>query len=101
MEPILNLNIGILGHVDSGKTTFAKALSTVESTASFDKSPESQNRGITLDLGFSATFIEDIPAPLNGESVKSLVLVSLFFWYWQSFMNEFKLPLLIVLDMPH
>lgn len=30
------------------------ALSTVLSTASLDKSPQSKERGITLDLGFSA-----------------------------------------------
>jgi len=29
----------------------AKALSTVASTASFDKNPQSKERGITLDLG--------------------------------------------------
>ena len=37
-----NFNIGILGHVDSGKTTLAKALSQTASTASFDKNPQSQ-----------------------------------------------------------
>ncbi|MDP2437227.1 MAG: GTP-binding protein, partial [archaeon] len=56
----MNFNIWILGHVDSGKTTLAKALSTLQSTASFDKSPQSQERGITLDLGFSAF---QMPAP--------------------------------------
>lgn len=48
---ILNLNIGILGHVDSGKTSLAKCLSDIASTASFDKNPQSQERCITLDLG--------------------------------------------------
>jgi selenocysteine-specific elongation factor len=47
----LNFNIGVLGHVDSGKTSLAKALSTVASTACFDKNPQSKERGITLDLG--------------------------------------------------
>lgn len=51
---IINLNVGILGHVDSGKTTLAKSLSHISSTAAFDKNPQSQERGITLDLGFSA-----------------------------------------------
>ncbi|KPA82359.1 putative selenocysteine-specific elongation factor [Leptomonas pyrrhocoris] len=51
---MLNVNIGLLGHVDSGKTALAKALSCTASTAAFDKSPQSQSRGITLDLGFSA-----------------------------------------------
>ncbi|EGC33551.1 hypothetical protein DICPUDRAFT_56378 [Dictyostelium purpureum] len=43
-----------MGHIDSGKTSLAKALSTNLSTASLDKSPESRMRGITLDLGFSS-----------------------------------------------
>ena len=56
----LNFNVGVLGHIDSGKTTLAKALSTVASTASFDKNPQSKERGITLDLGFSS-FCVDVP----------------------------------------
>ncbi len=55
---ILNLNIGILGHIDSGKTALAKRLSSIASTASFDKNPQSKERGITLDLGFSAFYIK-------------------------------------------
>lgn len=50
----LNFNIGVLGHIDSGKTSLAKALSSTASTASFDKNPQSKERGITLDLGFSS-----------------------------------------------
>eukprot|EP01059_Diplonema_ambulator_P005241 TRINITY_DN1499_c0_g2_i2.p1 TRINITY_DN1499_c0_g2~~TRINITY_DN1499_c0_g2_i2.p1 ORF type:complete len:582 (+),score=183.95 TRINITY_DN1499_c0_g2_i2:33-1748(+) len=57
---VYNVNIGVLGHVDSGKTSLCKALSTQGSTASFDKSPQSKERGITLDLGFSA-FYSDVP----------------------------------------
>lgn len=30
---ILNVNVGVLGHVDSGKTSLVKALSTLLSTA--------------------------------------------------------------------
>uniref|UniRef100_A0A1A9X4Z9 Tr-type G domain-containing protein n=1 Tax=Glossina brevipalpis TaxID=37001 RepID=A0A1A9X4Z9_9MUSC len=55
---IVNFNVGLLGHVDSGKTTLAKALSTISSTAAFDKNPQSKERGITLDLGFSAVLLE-------------------------------------------
>eukprot|EP01028_Stygiella_incarcerata_P008007 TRINITY_DN336_c0_g1_i3.p1 TRINITY_DN336_c0_g1~~TRINITY_DN336_c0_g1_i3.p1 ORF type:complete len:588 (+),score=146.47 TRINITY_DN336_c0_g1_i3:1641-3404(+) len=66
-KKILNVNVGVLGHVDSGKTSLARALSTVASTASFDKSPQSKERGITLDLGFSA-FFTDIPGHLAGLS---------------------------------
>jgi selenocysteine-specific elongation factor len=50
----ININVGVLGHVDSGKTSLSKALSRIGSTAAFDKNPQSQARGITLDLGFSA-----------------------------------------------
>jgi small GTP-binding protein len=57
---ILNMNVGVLGHVDSGKTALVRALSTVVSTAALDKSPTAQERGITLDLGFSS-FITSIP----------------------------------------
>jgi len=56
----LNINVGVLGHIDSGKTSLCKALSTIASTAGFDKNPQSKERGITLDLGFSA-FIIRIP----------------------------------------
>lgn len=61
-----NLNIGILGHIDSGKTTLAKALSDIASTAAFDKNPQSQSRGITLDLGFSSYTIQ-IPENLKDK----------------------------------
>ena len=37
---VLNFNVGVLGHVDSGKTSLSKALSTVSSTAAFDKNPQ-------------------------------------------------------------
>lgn len=50
----MNINIGVLGHVDSGKTELCRALSTELSTAALDKHPESKRRGITLDLGFSS-----------------------------------------------
>ena len=55
---VRNVNVGILGHVDSGKTTLSKCLSTFGSTAAFDKNPQSKARGITLDLGFSSFIVE-------------------------------------------
>ena len=63
---VLNFNVGVLGHVDSGKTSLSKALSTTASTASFDKNPQSRERGITLDLGFSS-FTVPLPAHLKHE----------------------------------
>ena len=64
-----NINIGILGHVDCGKTTLVRALSTHLSTAALDKHPQSRERGITLDLGFSS-FITSIPEHWKDRLVK-------------------------------
>lgn len=66
IEPsrILNLNVGVLGHVDSGKTSLVKTLSTLLSTAALDKSSQSRQRGITLDLGFSA-FLMQLPPSIS------------------------------------
>eukprot|EP00095_Tigriopus_kingsejongensis_P007630 maker-scaffold995_size72343-snap-gene-0.24 protein:Tk07630 transcript:maker-scaffold995_size72343-snap-gene-0.24-mRNA-1 annotation:"selenocysteine-specific elongation factor" len=72
MSQVLNYNVGVLGHVDSGKTSLAKALSTVSSTASFDKNPQSQARGITLDLGFSSFRVRPLPAQLAGSGASEL-----------------------------
>lgn len=105
-QPLHNINIGVLGHVDSGKTSLGKlqrvahqgtkvcssmcldanlrplevlliapdsrdqycavaALSTKLSTAALDKHPQSKERGITLDLGFSS-FTVPMPARLSA-----------------------------------
>ena len=58
LTKIININTGILGHVDSGKTSLSKLISQLASTAAFDKNPQSKERGITLDLGFSALYIK-------------------------------------------
>lgn len=65
MSRVLNVNVGILGHVDSGKTSVAKSLSTIASTSAFDKNPQSKKRGITLDLGFSS-FVINGSLPQNN-----------------------------------
>ena len=74
-QRVLNVNIGILGHVDSGKTSLARALSTELSTAALDRHPQSQERGITLDLGFSA-FLADLPERLK-RTLRPTVCLSL------------------------
>lgn len=51
---LLNLSVGVLGHVDCGKTALVRLLSTVLSTAALDRAPQARERGMTLDLGFSA-----------------------------------------------
>jgi selenocysteine-specific elongation factor len=61
---VLNVNVGILGHVDSGKTSLVKTLSTLLSTAALDKSTQSRERGMTLDLGFSCFHVE-MPSHLH------------------------------------
>jgi hypothetical protein len=45
-EEVININVGILGHVDSGKTSLVKTLSTLLSTAALDKSKQSRQRGM-------------------------------------------------------
>ena len=47
-------------------------MSTVASTASFDKNPQSKERGITLDLGFSA-FMLQIPEWFREKHQEQLV----------------------------
>lgn len=59
-----NVNVGIMGHVDAGKTALARALSSTASTAAFDKNPQSAERGITLDLGFSSLHL---PPPVDRQ----------------------------------
>lgn len=71
-ERILNLNVGVLGHVDTGKTSLVKTLSSVLSTAALDKSKQSRARGITLDLGFSAFLLplpEHLRKPLSDRNM--------------------------------
>jgi selenocysteine-specific elongation factor len=48
------VHVGLFGHVDHGKTTLAAALTEKPSTASLDRLPEAQRRGMTVDIGFSA-----------------------------------------------
>lgn len=71
----LNVNVGVLGHIDSGKTALARALSTIGSTAAFDRAPQSRARGITLDLGFSCLCTELPPhlGPGPGQLLLTLV----------------------------
>ena len=70
MRP-LNLNVAIIGHVDSGKTSLSHMLSTVPSTASFDRSVESVSRGMTLDLGFSSFTVDSVDSVGSVGSVGS------------------------------
>uniref|UniRef100_A0A1I7Z5V7 Tr-type G domain-containing protein n=1 Tax=Steinernema glaseri TaxID=37863 RepID=A0A1I7Z5V7_9BILA len=79
------MNIGILGHVDSGKTTLAKALSEMGSTAAFDKHAKVADlRANTIDLGFSALTINDskialIDCPGHASLIKAVLAASSVF----------------------
>lgn len=79
MNPTLrNINIGVLGHVDSGKTSISKALSVFVSTAAFDKNPQSQERGITIDLGFSGVQYENniftfVDCPGHASLIRTII----------------------------
>jgi len=73
-EVVINVNIGVLGHVNSGKTALVRALSKTLSTAALDKNPQSKERGMTLDLGFSS-FATQAPAQFKGADKVQFTLV--------------------------
>ena len=54
LSHLSNTNIGVMGHIDSGKTALCKILTQTPSTASLDKNPQSKEQGITIDIGFSS-----------------------------------------------
>ncbi len=58
MDKVMSINVGLLGHVDSGKTALAKAMSTIASTASFDRTGSEKATGRTIELGFSAFLVK-------------------------------------------
>jgi len=70
--------IGLLGHVDCGKTAIARQLTEIVSTSGLDAHPQSKERGITIDLGFTS-FIEDdllitlVDAPGHADLIRSVV----------------------------
>ena len=52
--------IGLLGHVDCGKTAIARELTEIVSTSGLDAHPQSKERGITIDLGFTSFIRENL-----------------------------------------
>jgi len=75
------VHIGLMGHIDSGKTKIAECLSEILSTAALDKHPQAKERGITIDLGFSFFSLgEDeryiatlVDAPGHANLIRSVV----------------------------
>uniref|UniRef100_A0A915PTC9 UDP-N-acetylglucosamine 4-epimerase n=1 Tax=Setaria digitata TaxID=48799 RepID=A0A915PTC9_9BILA len=80
-----SLNVGVLGHVDCGKTTLARALSTVGSTAAFDRHAKVPNlRANTIDLGYSTLTIDDaiialVDCPGHASLIRSVLAASSVF----------------------
>ncbi|MHA2212797.1 MAG: selenocysteine-specific translation elongation factor [Candidatus Thorarchaeota archaeon] len=78
MEDLTPVHIGLMGHIDHGKTELARALSERVSTAGLDKHPQSKERGITIDLGFTMFVLGDylatlVDAPGHADLIRSVV----------------------------
>ena len=74
------VHIGLLGHIDSGKTKVAECLTEIISTAGLDKHPQAKERGITIDLGFSFFSLSEdkymvtiVDAPGHANLIRSVV----------------------------
>jgi len=71
------VHIGLFGHIDSGKTAIAKVLSEIISTAGIDAHPQSKERGITIDMGFTSFILEDYLITLvDGPGHADLIKIS-------------------------
>lgn len=78
MADAIPVNVGLMGHIDHGKTEVARALSEVVSTAGLDKHPQAQERGISIDLGFTSFHLNGylvtlVDAPGHAELIRSVV----------------------------
>ncbi len=78
MENLVPVHIGLMGHIDHGKTALARAISEQVSTAGLDKHPQAKERGITIDLGFTMFVLEKylvtlVDAPGHADLIRSVV----------------------------
>jgi len=78
MEHLVPIHVGLMGHIDHGKTQLARALSQKVSTAGLDKHPQSQERGITIDLGFTMFVLGKyvvtlVDSPGHADLIRSVV----------------------------
>ena len=71
------IHIGLFGHIDSGKTKIAEVLSEIISTAGIDAHPQSKERGITIDLGFTSFMLDKYLITLvDGPGHADLIKIS-------------------------
>ncbi len=78
MSDMIPLHVGLMGHIDHGKTALAKVLSEGVFTAGLDKHPQSKERGITIDLGFTMFRLDNylvtlVDAPGHADLIRSVV----------------------------
>jgi selenocysteine-specific elongation factor len=78
MDNLVPVHVGLMGHIDHGKTALANALSEKVSTAGLDKHPQAQQRGITIDLGFTMFVLDNylvtlVDAPGHADLIRSVV----------------------------
>ncbi len=77
IEKKIPVHIGLFGHIDSGKTAVAAVLSEFISTAGIDAHPQSKERGITIDLGFTSFILEEYLITLvDGPGHADLIKIS-------------------------
>ena len=77
IEKKIPVHIGLFGHIDSGKTAVVAVLSEFISTAGIDAHPQSKERGITIDLGFTSLILEEYLITLvDGPGHADLIKIS-------------------------
>ena len=77
IEKKIPIHIGLFGHIDSGKTAIAEVLSEIISTAGIDAHPQSKERGITIDLGFTSFILDKYLITLvDGPGHADLIKIS-------------------------
>ncbi|MHA1775765.1 MAG: selenocysteine-specific translation elongation factor [Promethearchaeota archaeon] len=75
---LIPVHIGLMGHIDAGKTAIARCFTEIISTAGLDKHSQSQERGITIDLGFTFFQLDQymitlVDAPGHADLIRSVV----------------------------
>jgi selenocysteine-specific elongation factor len=82
LENLIPINIGLLGHIDHGKTAIARVISEIISTAGLDKHKQAQERGISIDIGITSFILDDkflvtlVDAPGHADLIRSVVAAS-------------------------